>query len=180
MDSSDITKCLLIIIIFLAINFFFFFSFGLKSIQDNSPKYRCNPLIMPFAKFFHKNPQANFKSCIQNIQDLHMTTLLDPVYHMMNTLSSTGEEIMSGVTGFSGNLNSLKFNLGSTASLAIDIVINVLIELQAIIIKFKDMINKLVGVFVTFIYLIAGTETTVVTLWNALPGWIIKKVAGYN
>nr|UZT28919.1 hypothetical protein [Nucleocytoviricota sp.]UZT29283.1 hypothetical protein [Nucleocytoviricota sp.] len=180
MDSSDITKSILIFVVFLGINFFILFSIGLKSIRDDWPKYKCNPVVMPFAKFFGKDPITNFESCIQNIQNIHMGSLLDPLYHTMGLVSNIGEEIMQGVLGFSGILNLLKFNLGGIANLAVEIVINILIEMQALLIKFKDMINKLVGVFVTFIYLIAGTQTTALTIWQGLPGWILKEIAKFT
>jgi|TARA_R110002072_G_scaffold22_12_gene148 hypothetical protein len=180
MDSSDITKCIIIFAIFLAINFFILFSIGLKSIKSNWSTYRCNPVVMPFATFFNEDPIANFQSCIQNIQSIHMGSLLDPAYNMMSSVANIGEQTMSGVLGFSGILNALKFNLGDTANLAVDIVINILIEMQSLLIRFRDMINKLVGVFITFIYLIAGTQTTALTIWNGLPGWIIRKIAGFT
>lgn len=180
MDSSDITKSILIFVIFLGINFFMLFSIGLKSIKDEWPKYKCNPIVMPFAKFFNKDPIKNFESCIQNIQNIHMGSLLDPLYHTMGLVSNIGDEIMEGVLGFSGILNLLKFNLGSTANLAVEIAINILVEMQSLIIKFKDMINKLVGVFVTFVYLIAGTESTALTIWQGLPGWLIKEIAKFT
>lgn len=180
MDSSDITKSILIFVVFLGINFFILFSIGLKSIRDDWPKYKCNPVVMPFAKFFGKDPIINFESCIQNIQNIHMGSLLDPLYHTVGLVSNIGEEIMQGVIGFSGILNLLKFNLGDMSNLAVEIVINILIEMQALLIKFKDMINKLVGVFVTFIYLIAGTQTTALTIWQGLPGWILREIAKFT
>ena len=179
MDTSDITKSILIFVVFLGINFFILFSIGLKSIKEQWPKYKCNPVVMPFASFFGKDPITNFESCIQNIQNLHMGSLLDPLYHSMNLISDTGNEIMSGVLSFSGILNLLKFNLVSTSNLAVEIVINILIEMQSLLIKFKDMINKLIGIFITFIYLIAGTQTTALTIWEGLPGWLIKKISNF-
>ena len=177
MDSADISKSIIIICVFLGINFAILLSIGLKGIKKDWPKYRCNPVVIPFAKFFGKDPIKNFESCIQNIQNVHMESILDPVYHSFNSLSKVGGEITNSVVGFSGVINILKSNLGSVSSLAVDIVINIIIELQSIVIKVKDMINKLIGIFITFIYLIAGTQSTALTVWNGLPGWILKKLA---
>lgn len=179
MDSSDIFKCIFIIAIFLVINFLIFLSLGMKKIQSKWPEYRCNPVVMPFAQFFNKDPINNFQSCIQDIQTINMTSLLDPVYHMMSSVTGIGDEIMSTVLGFSGILNTLKFNLGDTANFAIQVVINILIEMQSLIVRFKDMINKLIGIFATFVYLIAGTQTTALTIWNGLPGWLVRKLATF-
>ena len=180
MDSSDISKVIFIFFIFLLINIVLFLSVGVNQIKSKWPEYKCNPLIMPFAQFFNVNPITNFESCIQNVQNMHMGSLLDPVYNMMTTASDIGGELSNGILGFSGILNLLKFNLGGTANLAVEVVINILIELQHLLIKFKDMINKLVGIFVSFIYLIAGTQTTALTIWEGLPGWLVREISGFK
>lgn len=180
MDSADITKVIIIFGIFMIIYFLIYLSVGIKSIKANWQEYRCNPLIMPFAKFFGKDPIQNFQSCIQNIQNAHMGSLLDPVYHLLSSAANIGNTLNNGLLGFSGIMNLLKVNLGSTAHLAVEIIINILIEMQSLLIKFKDMINKMVGVFITFIYMMAGTQITTLTLWEALPGWLLKKVAGFS
>lgn len=180
MDSSDILKSLIIFIIFLSINVLIMLSIGLNHITDNWPLYKCNPVVMPFAKMFNHDPIQNFESCIKNIQNMHMGSLLDPVYFMMQTVSEIGDEIVQAVMGFSGILNLFKLNLGNIATMAIDAVINILIELQSILIKFKDMINKLVGIFVTIVYLIGGTQTTATTIWNGLPGWMLRAIIDFQ
>lgn len=180
MDSSDISKVIFIFFIFLLINIVLFLSVGVNQIKSKWPEYKCNPLIMPFAQFFNVDPITNFESCIQNVQNMHMGSLLDPVYNMMTTASDIGGELSNGILGFSGILNLLKFNLGGTANLAVEVVINILIELQHLLIKFKDMINKLVGIFVSFIYLIGGTQITALTIWEGLPGWLVREISGFK
>ena len=180
MDSADITKVVIIFGIFLTINFLIYLSVGIKSIKSKWQEYKCNPLIMPFAQLFGKDPMQNFQSCIQNIQSGYMGSLLDPVYHLLGNAANIGNILNNNLLGFSGIMNMLKLNLGDSANLAVEIVINILIEMQSLLIKFKDMINKLVGVFITFIYIIAGTQITTLTLWEALPGWLVKKLAGFS
>ena len=180
MDSADIMKVIIIFGIFMIIYFLIYLSVGVKSIKSNWQEYRCNPIIMPFAKFFGKDPIQNFQSCIQNIQNIHMGSLLDPVYHLLSNAANIGNTLNNGLLGFAGIMNLLKVNLGTTANLAVEIIINILIEMQSLLIKFKDMINKLIGVFITFIYIIAGTQITTLTLWEALPGWLVKKLAGFS
>lgn len=180
MDSSDISKVIIIFFIFLLINIVLFLSVGINQIKSKWPEYKCNPLIMPFAQFFNVDPMTNFESCITNLQDMHMGSLLDPVYNMMSNVSNIGKELNSGILGFAGILNLMKFNLGGIFNLAVEIVINILIELQHLLIKFKDMINKLIGVFISLIYIIAGTQTTALTIWEGIPGWLLRSLTGFH
>ena len=49
MKSSDITLSIFIILTFVAMYFYNILAVGIKKIKDNWPKYRCNPMMMPFA-----------------------------------------------------------------------------------------------------------------------------------
>ena len=79
MRFYDILSVLAIFIIFLGIYLFNFIAIGTKNIQKNLPKYRCNPMIMPFAGFFGHNTGENFTYCIQNMQTSYMEEILKPV-----------------------------------------------------------------------------------------------------
>jgi len=179
MDSSDITKAVIIIVIFIVINIMIILSMGIKNIQKEWPKYRCNPLVMPFATLFNKDPVTNFESCIKNIQTINMGEILDPVYNIFSSISDIGDDIVNNIVNFSGVLNIFKLNLGGIINYMLELIINILIEIQVLIMKFKDIIDKLIGIFITLIYVIAGTQTTTLTIWNGLPGWLIKAVTGF-
>ena len=60
MKFYDIISTLIIILIFLSIYFFNFISIGKKNIEKDWPKYRCNPMIMPFAGYFGHDAVQNF------------------------------------------------------------------------------------------------------------------------
>ena len=79
MNSSEITKVILIFLVFgmlFAINIL---SVGIANIKKNWPLYRCNPTIMPFASFFGHDPKTNFTYCIQNMQSAYMGNILQPI-----------------------------------------------------------------------------------------------------
>ena len=60
MKTSDLSLSVFIIFIFILLYVFNILSVGIKSIEDNWPTYRCNPVIMPFASVFGQNVMDNF------------------------------------------------------------------------------------------------------------------------
>ena len=86
MRSSDITLSIFIILVFLLMFIYNILAVGIKNIQDNWPKYRCNPSIMPFAGTFGHDVMGNFTYCIQNMQGDFMGYLLQPLTYLTNVL----------------------------------------------------------------------------------------------
>lgn len=180
MDSSDITKCIIIFFVFILIYFAVILSTGIKTINNNWAEYKCNPIVMPFAKFFNKNPEKNFEECIKNLQEINMGPILSPINSLIDQLDGNSQGIFNSFNIFSGITNLLKQNIGNHANIAIEIAISILIELQFIFIKLKDIFGKVTGIFTTFMYIMITVEKTMITLWGSIPGWIIKKLANYH
>ncbi len=60
MDAYDLISAISIILIFIALYFLAVLGIGMKKIEDNWPKYRCNPSVMPFAGLFNHDVMQNF------------------------------------------------------------------------------------------------------------------------
>ena len=94
MDAYDLISTISIILIFIALYFLAVLGIGMKKIEDNWPKYRCNPSVMPFAGLFNHDVMQNFYFCIHNMQMTSMGTFLEPINYALSsgnkiTLAST-------------------------------------------------------------------------------------------
>ena len=67
MNTSDILLSVIICIIFILLNLAPILSVGLQNVQQNWVKYRCNPIVIPFAGLFGENPSETFNFCVQNM-----------------------------------------------------------------------------------------------------------------
>ena len=56
------------------------------------------------------------------------------------------------------------------------ILLNALITFFSITIQ--DMINRVVGIIITVIYVLIGANITVLSIWNGLPGQLVRQVTG--
>ena len=92
---SDLVKSILIIIIFVGLFGSISISMKFNEIKVNWHKYRCSPLVMPFAGALGYNTSDNFTHCVGNIQTNMMGHFLDPVYHILGM----GTDLVSNISG---------------------------------------------------------------------------------
>lgn len=80
---------------------------GLSDLVNNWPKYRCNPLIMPFAGLFGYDAGENFNYCMKNIFSLNAGVVLAPVYGVMSSFT----DIVSTISNVANSFRYLIANL---------------------------------------------------------------------
>ena len=87
----DIMSSILIIVIFLIVYIGLYLASIAKKIEENWPKYRCNPMIMPFANIFGEDIMRNFTFCIQGMQSDYMKYLMQPLNYNFSILGQLGQ-----------------------------------------------------------------------------------------
>lgn len=69
-------------------------------IIKNWPKYRCNPMIMPFAALFGYDANENFNFCMKNIFNVNAAAVLGPVYTLMSKFTDIAATIANSANSF--------------------------------------------------------------------------------
>lgn len=156
MKASDIIYSILIILTFVAIYMYSLLKVEFKNIHKNWPKYRCNPMVMPFASSFGHNPEQNFTYCIQSMQSNYMTYLLTPIHYITSFLGNMIQDVMTDINYIRTKIFSLVSNITKIVTSIFSVFINIMIEFQKMIMKIKDIISKLVGVMTSLIYILTG------------------------
>ena len=106
---SKYFQMVLVILIFCLIHILLTLSIGISHVKKNWESYKCNPMIMPFAGIFGKDPVENSKACLKNLQIDFMSGFLSPVFRSLNELSGFGAEFADMFDGLKGiaNLNQM-------------------------------------------------------------------------
>jgi len=176
MNSTDIVNTIIIIIIFAIINIISILGVGIANIKNNWNEYKCQPIIMPFAGVFGKDATTNFEECMQGVQKDFVSDLLGPVYSVFSKLNKMGEDMGKFMSLSSGLSNSFQHSfLGGTKDI-FSIITKLSIGVSMVSIKIQDMMRKIMAVFISVIYIILGLNITAVSIWNGLPGQIVKSV----
>tara|TARA_B110001452_G_scaffold224588_1_gene198226 strand:- start:4887 stop:5435 length:549 start_codon:yes stop_codon:yes gene_type:complete len=176
MGVGDLGNAVLIIIIFSLIQLFVTLSIGISRIRNNWDDYKCNPGIIPFASVFGQDPIENFNQCIKVSQVGFMSGFLKPIYGALQQFSDSGNL-------FTQIFESLKLGLNNeqagTFNLANDIgarIRGIITELNLVFITITDTFGKIGSTVTVLYYLIITSIKTTQTLWEELPGTIIRVI----
>jgi predicted PurR-regulated permease PerM len=109
MRTTDILLAIFIFLVFIGLYMINVLAIGVKSIRDNWPEYRCNPMVMPFASTL--GPQGtsasdNFVFCVQNMQTNYMEYLLKPLNYSLNAMGSVAGSLSSSIFRLFKNSNN--------------------------------------------------------------------------
>ena len=147
-----------------------FYMTTLTSIQDNWLENRCNPMYMPFAD----NIQQNFIYCIQNVQSNLMPFLLEPIHFILSLLTDFGGGVSNSVNSLRGWMNSF---VGNATNIFVNIYgafMGLIVAFQRIVLGIQDMINKMVGIVTTLLYILEGTMDSMSSAWAGPPGQLVR------
>lgn len=105
--TSNMTKFVIFTAIQIGIVVWVISGGGIAEVVNNWPKYRCSPLIMPFAGFFGYDASENFNFCMKNIFNLNAGAVLAPVYGVMSNFT----DIIGTISNVANSFRYLIANL---------------------------------------------------------------------
>lgn len=156
MRGKDVFYVLIIFLIFAILLLANFLVVGIENIKRNWPLYRCNPVVMPFAGVFGHDPASNMVYCVQSMQSEYMSYLLEPLYYGLSAVRSIGTELMSDVQSIRKVTGSMRsFSLTNFTSVFSKFE-NIRIEFHRIMVKFKDVMSRMLGALTAFSYVFVG------------------------
>ena len=160
MRFTDISKTVLIILIFMLLYFSSILTGSIQKIKDDWPQYRCLPTYMPLAGYIGKDPVANFSYCVGNIQKDMMGFFLEPIQYVLAMVMGMIKWIMERIQFIRVFVDKIRNMATKLFGNVYGMFVNVLIQFQKLIIKTKDTVMKLIGTIVMFIYMIQGAMMT--------------------
>ena len=174
MRTSDIALSLFILIVFVGLYAANILAVGIQRIKDDWPKYRCNPMVMPFAGTFGHEVKSNFVYCIQNMQKNYMGFLLEPLNFNLGALANIGGGLGTALTDVQGFIGKIRSDITSIVGQIFGVFLNMLIQIQKILIDVKDTFGKLTGVMATMLYVFSGSVMTTQSMWKGPPGELVR------
>ena len=157
---------------YLALIFVISIFLRLQEIRKNWPKYRCNPVYMPFADDVSKN----FTHCVQNMQSNYMGYLLQPIWSTISSMQSMATDTMGSLQNFRKMIAFIRDSFGGIMGSVMGIFVNLVFEFQKITIAVKDSVAKLSGTVVTFMYMMDGVRMTLGSVWSGPPGQMTRSL----
>jgi len=174
MKFSDMCLALLIVLVFVGLYVFSIVSVGLKKIKKDWPKYRCNPMVMPLASQFGVDPMQNFTQCIGNMQSNSMGFFLQPIHYVTSLLGNLGGDMTTAINNVRNVIAYIRSMVSNIVGDIFGVFLNILIQVQRITIKLKDLTMKIVGVLTAILYVMGSSMKLGESIWNGEIGNILR------
>jgi hypothetical protein len=176
MNVRDITLTILILFTFIVLYLAPILSIGIQNIKNNWVKYRCNPMIMPFAGFFGEDPTTTFTFCIQSMLKDFMNILLVPIQQSMNIVGHLGKDFQTAINDVRKVMDAIRNFITEIIQSVFGVFLNIMIEFQRIIIRIKDLLAKFLGVMTTLLFIMEGSIDMMQSGWAGPPGQMVRKL----
>ena len=145
----------------------------IKGVKDNWPLFKCSPIYMMTASFFGYDTETNFQQCIQTMQTGYMSVLMEPANYVMSVTTGAIGGLTNGLNDVREFMDTFRTKLTGSIQNIFGVFLNMLVQIQVMVIKMKDMMSKNIGIMTTLMYTM---DTSVQTMENTWAGPIGKVV----
>jgi hypothetical protein len=130
------------------------FSFGnLAEISKNFAKYRCNPLMMPFAGQFGYDAKENFNFCITNILNNKAAEIFAPLYGILSQFTSILTVMMNATLGIRKLFSNFFLSVNSFIGNVRNRIQNLLLQIRISFLKMNNLMARVFGTMYAVIYM---------------------------
>ena len=165
--GSAVVTALLLFTFFIIFSYYFIQG-NIIPIQQDWVNQRCKPNIMPFAGIINAQPgtskldytNENFIQCTTSVLSKIVEYFTQPLYYMSDLLTQFFAILMDTVNKVRLFLFSLRDKLKKIFEYMIARVLNIMIPLQQMVIKMKDLLNKINGTMVASLMTVYGAYLT--------------------
>ena len=169
---SVIITVITILIFFIILSYFHVMN-KIKPIKADWLNQRCNPEVMPFAGLINPQPgesafeftASNFNFCIQSILSSIMGYFLQPIYYAISLITDLYKELMESINAIRHIIAYIRIRIKNITSDIMAKIFNILLPIQVILVKLKDVLAKSTGVLTTTLY-------TVMTFYLSLKSYL--------
>jgi hypothetical protein len=150
---STIFKFILVTAIQIVILVWTLMGGGIADILNNWPKYRCNPIIMPFAGLFGFDAGENFNFCMKNIFSMNAGAVLAPVYGVMSNFTDIVGTISNVANSFRYLIANLLSGMERLMGSFRDRFQFILFSIRMSFFKIMNMMGRLYATFYAVIFM---------------------------
>jgi hypothetical protein len=174
--ASDILISTIKIIACLTLVTYFIADANMRSIKQNWKTERCKPLVMPLAGFINapddtdasEYTSQNFNFCISDMFSQVFNRVISVFYYMVSVTTNVFKGIIETVHKLRLFLVNLKNKVLNFIVETMYSIINFVVPFINLLIKMRDMMNKIEGVFLSIIYMLNGAYMALKSLFGSI------------
>jgi hypothetical protein len=144
---STITITFIVLLILL-------FTIGsLKEIGANFSRYRCNPLLMPFANNFGYDTTENFNYCLNNIFMVKATEVFSPIYKLLGGFTVLLSQIVNVALGIRQLFSNFLLGVNNFVLNVRNKIQSLLLSIRMSFIKLNNLMGRVYGTMYAIIFM---------------------------
>ena len=108
-----------------------------------------------------------------------MGFFLNPVYAVINTISSLGEKLMESIQSIRKMMDWMRFSVFSLIKDILGIFVNIISRFQLLIINIKSLIMRMIAVGIVLLYQIKSGIATMESAHDGPPGHLLRFLGNF-
>jgi hypothetical protein len=174
--ASDILISTTTLIVWLTLVTYFVADANMRNIKQNWKTERCKPFVMPLAGFINapddtdasEYTSQNFNFCISEMFSHVFNRVISVFYYMVSVTTNVFKSIIETVHKIRLFLVDLKNKFLIFIVETMYSIINFVIPFINLLVKMKDLMSKLEGVFLSIIYMLNGAYMALKSLFGSI------------
>jgi hypothetical protein len=118
---------------------------NLQEIAKNFSRYRCNPLIMPFASNFGYDATENFNFCLSNLFQLKAVEVFTPLYELLNVFTSIVSQIVNVVLGIRKLFSNFLYGVNRFVRSVRDRIQQLMMSVRMSFLRLNNLMGRVYG-----------------------------------
>lgn len=151
--TMDIVKFALLTLVFIGLLVAMFLMGSLTEIGKNFPRYRCNPLAMPFASNFGYDTMDNFNFCITSIFQGKAAEIFGPIYGLLGGFTAVITQIVNVTAGIRKLFSNFLAGVNGFVRSVHDKIQGVLFSVKMSFAKLMNLMGRVYGTMYAVIFM---------------------------
>jgi hypothetical protein len=151
--TSSLIKFVVLTVVFI-ITTALLFGFGnIKEIAENFPRYRCNPMIMPFSGAFGINVRENFDFCMTNMFNARAAEIFAPIYGLLGGFTSILTLVVDATQGLRKLFSNFFLGMNRFIRNVRDRIQNLLFQIRISFVRMNNLMGKVFGTMYSVVWM---------------------------
>jgi len=126
---------------------------NLKEVAENFPRYRCNPIVMPFASSFGYDTQENFNYCLTSIFNVKAAEIFTPIYALLGQFTNLVTLIMNVALGIRKLFSNFLMSVNNFIRNVRDRIQGLMFNIRMSFLKLNNLMGRVYGTMYAVIWM---------------------------
>lgn len=151
--TTTVIKFIIMTIVFVGILIAMFAMGSLNEIANNFPRYRCNPMAMPFASNFGYDTMENFNFCLNTIFQGKAAEIFGPIYGLLGGFTAVVTQIVNVTVGIRKLFSNFLAGVNGFVRSVRDKIQAVLFSIKMSFAKLMNLMGRVYGTMYAVIFM---------------------------